>query len=118
MRPDRSISEVYLHRKPVDMRRQIDGLSAIVQGSMKLNPLSGALFVFISKRRDRLKILYWERAGFALWYKRLEEEKFKWPVKENASVVTLTGEQLNWLLDGYDVMRMQPHKTLHYDCAG
>ncbi len=115
LRPDRGIPEVYLHRVPVDMRRQIDGLAAIVQGVLGHSPMSGALFVFINKRRDKLKILAWEKNGFIVWYKRLEAEKFKWPVREPGTVVTFTGEQLNWLLDGYDVSAMKPHKTLHYE---
>ena len=118
LRPDRNIASDYLHRAPVDMRRQIDGLSALVVGVMQHNPLSGSLFVFINKRRNKLKILAWERNGFIVWYKRLEEEKFQWPVRSSETVVTLTGEQLNWLLDGYDVWRMKPHKTLDYQHIG
>lgn len=115
LRPDRTTTNVYLHRAPIDMRRQIDGLAALVSGTMKQNPLEGGLFVFINKRRDKLKILMWERNGFVLWYKRLEEEKFAWPVSSTEDAVTLTSEQLNWLLDGYDVWRMKPHKTLQYE---
>jgi len=114
LRPDRNMTSVYLHRAPIDMRRQIDGLSALVVGVMGHNPLSGGMFVFINKRRNKLKILMWERNGFIVWYKRLEEHKFQWPVRSSETVMTLTGEQLNWLLDGYDVWRMKPHKTLDY----
>jgi transposase len=64
--------------------------------------------------RDRVKILYWERNGFCLWQKRLERERFKWPRRVHESVVTLTGQQLNWLLDGYDITRMRPHQRLHF----
>jgi transposase len=118
LRPDRSITTVYLHRAPIDMRRQIDGLAALVAGVMQQNPLSGSLFVFINKRRDKLKILMWERNGFVVWYKRLEQEKFQWPVRSSEEIVILTGEQLNWLLDGYDVWRMKPHKILNYAHIG
>jgi transposase len=114
MRPDRTIACVYLHRAPIDMRRQIDGLAALVEGNMKQSALSGSLFVFINKGRDKLKILTWERNGFVVWYKRLEAEKFPWPRAESSEVVTLTGEHLNWLLDGYDIWRMKPHRILHY----
>jgi hypothetical protein len=85
--------------------RQIDGLSALVEGIMRHNPLSGSLFVFINKRRNKLKILTWECNGL---------EKFQLPVRSSETVVTLSGEQLNWLLDGYDVWRMKPHKALDY----
>ncbi|VAW79456.1 Mobile element protein, partial [hydrothermal vent metagenome] len=60
------------------------------------------------------KMLYWERNGFCLWQKRLERARFKWPRRAADEVVVLNGQQLNWLLDGYDVMCMQPHERLHY----
>lgn len=71
--------DVYLHREPVDFRKAINGLSAIVQDEMALSPFSRALFVFCNKKRNQLKVLYWDETGFALWQKRLERDKFKWP---------------------------------------
>jgi transposase len=118
LRPDRTIGRVYLHRAPIDMRRQIDGLAALVEGVMQESPFSGSLFVFINRRRNKLKILVWERNGFVIWYKRLEQDKFAWPVKMSDIVVTLSGEQLNWLLDGYDVWRMKAHKSLAVSAIG
>jgi transposase len=114
MRPDRSIGCVYLHRAPIDMRKQMNGLAALVQGVLNQDPFSGALFVFINKRRDKLKMLVWDRSGFIVWYKRLEQEKFCWPTKLEEACVTLSGEQLHWLLDGYDVWKMRAHKSLQY----
>jgi transposase len=113
-RPDRSIERVYLHWAPVDMRKQMDGLAALVEGVLKTDPFSGALFIFINKRRDKLKMLAWDRTGFVVWYKRLEQAKFPWPVRSTETMVTLTGEQLHWLLDGYDVWRMKPHKAVDF----
>jgi transposase len=95
LRPDRNIASVYMHRAPIDMRRQIDGLSVLVVGIMQHNPLPSGLFVFIKKRRNKLKILTWERNGFTVWYKRLEEEEFQWPVRSSETVVTLTAS--NWI---------------------
>jgi len=117
LRPDRSIERVYLHRAPIDMRKQIDGLAALVEGVLRADPFSGALFVFINRRRDKLKMLAWDRTGFVVWYKRLEQEKFAWPLRSSETMVTLTGEQLHWLLDGYDVFRMKPHRALHFSHA-
>ena len=114
IRPDRDIERVYLCRKPVDMRKQMDGLAAIVKDVLELDPLSGALVVFIDRRRTKLKILLWEKNGFVIWYKRLEQHKFHWPSRVDTDTVTLTGEQLNWLLDGYDVWRMRPHDELRF----
>jgi len=108
------VGAVYLHRAPVDFRKSINGLSIIVESEMAHSPLSGALFVFCNKKRDKLKLLYWDRTGFALWYKRLEQEKFKWPRRMDEAVIELDEDQLHWLLQGYDITRMQPHTTLHY----
>lgn len=114
MRPDRSVERVYLHRAPIDMRKQMDGLSLLAKEVMQLDPLSGALFVFINRQRTKLKLLMWERNGFVVWYKRLERDRFAWPRGSEQAVLQLSGEQLNWLLDGYDVWRMRPHQSLHF----
>lgn len=113
LRPDRGIERVYLHGAPVDMRKQMDGLALLAREGIREDPLSGALFVFVNRGRNKLKILVWERNGFVVWYKRLERQRFHWPRSAEA-VLTLTGEQLNWLLDGYDVWRMKPHEALHF----
>lgn len=105
---------VYCHREPVDFRKSINGLALIVENEMRLSCLSGALFCFCNRRRDKLKILYWDRSGFALWYKRLEEEKFKWPRKWSDEVIELSEVQLHWLLDGYDISQMHSHRVLDY----
>ncbi len=114
LRPSNNIPAVYLCRDSVDFRKGINGLAMLVEDSMSLNPFSEQLFIFCNRKRDKLRILYWERNGFCLWQKHLEKEKFKWPRKADNGVITLTGQQLNWLLDGYDIMRMQAHKTLNY----
>ncbi len=114
LRPDRDIERVYLHRAPVDMRKQMDGLAVLAQDVIRQDPTSGALFVFTNARRNKLKILVWERNGFVIWYKRLEQQRFPWPRGVGDAVLTLTGQQLHWLLDGYDVWRMKPHEALHF----
>jgi len=109
-----NVSAVYLYRAPVDFRKSINGLSVIVESEMVLLPFSGALFVFCNEKRNKLKLLYWDKTGFALWYKRLEQEKFKWPKKRPESMIELNEAQLHWLLDGYDITKMQPHPMLNY----
>ena len=75
--PDLCDVQVYLHREPVDMRRQRNGLAALVRAVIKQDPFGNALFCFIGKGRDKLKILYWNRNGFVVWYKVIEgKEKF------------------------------------------
>lgn len=108
---------VYLHREPVDFRKSIDGLSLIVDQAMGLSVFESALFVFCNRRRDKLKILYWDSSGFCLWYKRLEKERFKWPRKREENIIALTEEQFHWLLRGFDINALKPHKKLHYDSA-
>ncbi len=113
LRPQ-NIERVFLHRAPVDMRKQMNGLAILAQQVLQVDPLSGSLFVFINRSGNKLKLLIWERNGFVIWYKRLERDKFHWPKAMSDSVVTLSCEQLNWLIDGYDVWRMQPHTAVHY----
>lgn len=114
MRPSETI-EVYLYRGIVDMRKSIDGLSAIVEGELGLSPFGPSLFVFCNRARDKIKILYWERSGFVLWYKRLEKARFPWPRRDQGEVLEMTGRELNWLLDGIDLFRIQPHEELRYE---
>lgn len=114
MRPSNELPAVYLCRDVVDFRKGINGLAVVVEEILDADPFSEHLFVFCNRRRDKVKILYWEKSGFCLWQKRLEKARFKWPRQGDADVVTMSGQHLNWLLDGYDVMKLKPHETLHY----
>jgi transposase len=114
MRPTDDVA-VYLCREVVDMRKSINGLSILVEQDLSLDPFRPHLFVFCNRKRDKVKILYWERTGFVLWYKRLEKDRFAWPAEGNEDVITLTGRELNWLLDGIDVFRLHPHEELSYE---
>ena len=101
------VPDVYLCNQFVDFRKSINGLAAIVENELELSVLSGAVFVFCNKSRDKLKILYWDNTGFALWYKRLDKHKFKWPKNLSADTLNLTEQQLHWLLSGYNVIGHQ-----------
>lgn len=114
MRPPDSLAQVFLYRDPVDFRKSHRGLGAIVELEIGHNPFNGSLYVFINRRRNKIKCIFWEVNGFVLYYKSLSEEKFKWP-KHEEDVITLTGQQVNWLLDGYDISQIKPHKKLHYE---
>jgi transposase len=96
------------------MRKSINGLSMIVSEEMELDLFGRYLFVFCNGRKNKLKVLYWDETGFALWYKRLEKDKFRWPHKVTDEVIRLSAEQLQWLLNGYDILKLKPHKTLQY----
>ena len=118
MRPDRSVPRVLLCVEPVDFRKSIDGLSLIVEQSLGLDPFAEALHVFVNRRGDKVRILYWEKNGFCLWYKRLEQQRFHWPKGVGGDTVALDAEQLNWLLDGFDLWRNAPHRALALGSVG
>lgn len=95
---------ILLASRPVDMRKSIDGLMALVRTGWGQDVYSGHLFVFLSRRGDRVKILTWDRGGFVLYYKRLETGRFRLPpVDEAAQTVSLDATQLAMLLDGIEV---------------
>ena len=106
--------QVYLHRDYVDFRKAINGLVVIIETDMQLSPYEDAVFVFCNRSRDKLKVIHWDRTGFVLWYKRLEESKYVWPRRCDETVIELSNEQLQWLLSGYDIVRMQGHRVLNY----
>lgn len=110
IRPSNSSLQVYVYSEAVDMRKQIDGLAALVESVMELNPFSKSLFVFTNKRRDKLKILAWDKNGFLVWYKRLEKQRF--PKLKVDSIRVLSIKDLNLYLDGYDIDRFKPHAPL------
>lgn len=110
----KSFSGIYLHREHVDFRKSIDGLASIVEQEMKLDVFSGQVFIFCDRRRKRLKVLYWDATGFAIWYKRLEQDKFVWPKQHELEVISIEAQQFEWLLSGYDIWRMKPHKKVNY----
>ena len=114
IRPSLKLTGVYLYRQAVDFRKSYRGLSAIVECELGHNPFTGTLYVFTNRQRNKIKCLFWEDNGFVLYYKALAEDKFKWPKGQEGTVI-LTGQQLNWLLDGLDIDAMKGHKKLHYE---
>jgi transposase len=91
---------VFLACGGTDMRKQINGLVTIVESNFELDPFDGALFVFCNRSRDRIKVLEWDGDGFWLHLKRLEKGKFKWPTEGEEATMTLTGNELSYLLGG------------------
>ena len=106
---------IYLYRDAVDFRKSINGLVMIVEQELGLSPFAEALYVFVNRNRDKLKVVYWDKTGFALWYKRLERDKFKWPKQYPGVHMVLSSEQWQWLLSGYDVIG---HQALDFARAG
>ena len=102
---------VYLHREAVDFRLGINGLVAMVEQSMRLDPFGRAVFAFHNRKANRVKLLLWDRNGFWLLLKRLEKDRFAWPRRQQ-SVIVLTTEQLHWLLDGIDIEAVRRHPAI------
>ena len=104
-------SRVYLALGATDMRKAINGLSIMVEQHLLKDPFSGDLFVFCNRRRNMIKILYWDKNGFCLWHKRLEKHRFQWP-QSAEEVVTIGARELEWLLTGLDYT--SAHQRLYY----
>lgn len=105
--------KVYLALGSTDMRKSINGLSILVNEQMALDPFSGYLFAFCNRKRNILKILYWDRNGFCLWHKRLEKHSFKWPASKKKTMA-IGKRELAWLMDGLDIHQENAHKSLKY----
>ena len=102
---------VYLCTSTTDMRKGFDTLAVVVRNGLGYDPLSGHLFLFVGRRRDRIKILYWDRDGYALWYKRLEKGTFRMPVaKPDAASIELKASELAMLLEGIDLRSIKRRK--------
>ena len=108
------VPTVYLHRDYVDFRKAINGLVGIIESQMNLSPYEDAIFVFCSKTKDKLKVIHWDKTGYVMWYKRLEQSKYAWPLKHEDAVIELTVQQWCWLLSGYNVLAMVGHRALDY----
>ena len=104
---------VFLATGYTDMRKSINGLSIRVAQGLLMDPLSGHLFAFCNRRRNMVKILYWDRNGFCLWHKRLEKQFFRWP-KDEKDIYEVDHRQLSWLLEGLEIHQHQAHDRLHY----
>ncbi|GHT40262.1 hypothetical protein FACS189443_0340 [Planctomycetales bacterium] len=101
---------IFVALQSVDMRKSFDSLAALVKNSFSKNPLDGAYFVFINKSADRIKILYWDTDGYALWYKRLEQGRFRLPaavVEDGKATIPLTAAQLAMLLEGIEPLAVK-----------
>jgi len=108
----------YLYGGDADMRKGFDSLSGIVSQHMKLNALSGAVFIFVNRRRNQLKLLLWEGDGFSLYYKRLEQGTFELPrtlySDKAGSSVNITAQQLQLILQGISLKSVKHRKRYSY----
>ena len=108
-----AFEEIYIHRSFVDMRKGINGLVSIVKEEMELELKPSSLFVFCNEPRTRMKILYFDRSGFALWLKRLEGSKFPWPKKLELETVSISSKDMEMILDGINIFSR--FEEVHFD---
>lgn len=110
-------SRIFLATAPADMRKGFDSLAALVRDYLGHDPLSGHLFLFVSRHRDRIKILYFDAGGFAVWYKRLEEGTFRLPARSaTGASVELRASELAMLLEGIDLKSLK--RSVRFSPAG
>ena len=104
---------IYIYRPFIDFRKGVRGLSVFVQEELELNPFKNYLFIFCNRRKNRIKALYWDKTGFALWYKCLEREQYKWPCHFEDDILVVDVENLNQFLIGINPWQV-PHKKLSF----
>lgn len=106
-----SVGKVHLAPGATDLRKSIDGLSAMVSVQFELDPFADQWFVFCNRRQNKLKILRWEHNGFWLHYRRLERGRFRWPDHSDKTML-IDRRQLRWLLDGLTIDQRQAHRSV------
>jgi transposase len=109
-----SAVRIFLCTRPTDMRKGFDGLTGLVQECFDQDPLTGHLFLFVNRRRDRIKILYFDRDGLALWYKRLEAGSFEIPRTSDRDGIELQATQLALILSGIDLKSARQRKRFQH----
>jgi len=102
--------QILLYREPTDMRKSFDGLCGIVREALGREPTDGSLFLFINRRQDRIKLLYWDRDGLALWYKRLEAGSFERIDRGDQAAVRIDATELSMLLGGVSLRGVKRRK--------
>ena len=112
MKSIEQFQNLYLYREPVDMRKYRNGLCEIIVHKMKRDVFTSSLFIFTNKKKDILRIIYWDKTGFAVWSKKLDEQKYRWPKKMfSGQELKITDKQLQLLFNGIDITA---HKELAY----
>ncbi|NOZ36478.1 MAG: IS66 family insertion sequence element accessory protein TnpB [Gammaproteobacteria bacterium] len=105
---------VYLAAGATDMRKAVNGLMILVEDVLEADPFSSHRFVFCNRLRDKIKILYWHNNGFWLFYRRIEKQRFWWPIGSEQASLEITSCELSWLLEGLDITQVKAHKTAKF----
>jgi len=115
MKSLQSFPNILFYNGNVDFRKRRKSLATIVESHLKENPFSATLYLFVNKRKDCIRALYWDKTGFAMWEKELEKEKFKLPKKRDESKLILQANEVEWLLEGIDIWKLEKHKNLEFN---
>ena len=108
-------TKVFLATTAVDFRKQARGLSVLAEGIFETSvSCDRTIFVFTNKRRDAVRLLYWDITGFAMWSKNLEKDKFKWPKLHDSKKIFLSSKELKWLLQGVDLSKIKMHEPVKF----
>lgn len=105
---------IHLYRDPVDLRKGGQGLSGIVEQEFEFSLKDQRVFLFCNKRRTLVKAIYWHRIALAVWMIKLEKKHFHWP-KLGPTTLSLSGEQIQWLLEGIDLTKIKPIETVDFE---
>jgi transposase len=104
-------TRIFIALEATDMRKGFDGLSGLITSKLKQDPLSGILFLFVNRRRDRMKVLYWDGDGLAIWYRRLEQGTYRLPkAASDVASVEMRSDEFMMLLRGIDLDNVKRHK--------
>lgn len=108
-------TKIFVARDCVDFRKHANGLSSLTKETLGEDPLrERVLFVFFNKRRDAIKCLYWDGTGYALWWKLLEKERFKWKGKGDKPAIEISSKDLKWILQGVDIAKVKMHEKITF----
>ena len=110
---------VFLYRHATDLRKSFNGLVALTESSIQQDPLSGSYFVFVNRRQDRIKILYWGQVGYCIWYQQLQRGTYQLPKHDEldgAEAIEMTRTQLSLILDGIDLASVRQRKRFERQC--
>lgn len=114
---DLPLTSIWLAPGSTDMRKSIDSLSVLAQVMVERAPITEHMFVFCNRRGDKIKILFWDRNGFWLFYKRLERGRFRWPSANSDQRISVDCRQLRWLLDGLEIGQAKALKAVNVRLA-
>jgi len=112
-----SAQRYFIYRDLTDMRKGFDSLSGLVRSEFKMNPLSGDVFIFLSRSRNKIKLLQWQRDGFAIYYKRLEKGRFELPEKIEGSCAVISSQKLMLIMEGIKLSSVKKHKRYEQNCV-